>query len=290
MGKELDAAFPEAAAVFDEVSDTLGRSARTLCFDLDEDTLRQTENAQLALFTAGVAAYRALAARAPQPVALAGHSVGEYAALVASGTLSLADGARLIERRGQLMAAAPMGAMSAVLGLEREALEAVCAATPGIVVIANDNCPGQLVISGDRDAVPVAGATAQEKGAKRVLPLNVSGAFHSPLMQVAAEAMAETLATVTWHPQAIPVTANVTAQAETGNWASLLSRQLASPVRWTESVQAMIASGVTLFVECGCGEVLTGLLKRIDRGATGVAAQDPASLEAAVAALQGVPA
>ncbi len=250
---------------------------------MDEETLRQTQNAQLALYTCGVAAYRILGDKA---TAFAGHSVGEYAALAAAGVLTVEDGARLVHRRGELMASVGNdrpGGMAAVLGLERAALEAVCLeASEGdeVAVIANDNCPGQLVISGDKSAVERAGALASEAGAKRVLPLNVSGAFHSPLMAEPARRMREALDGVQFQTGAA-VFANVTAgrQEYPAKWPDLLERQLMSPVRWTESVQAMIASSVTTFIECGVGEVLCGLIKRIDREVTTQAVFDLASLE-----------
>lgn len=285
MGRELHDALAEARAVFDAVTVASGRDAREICFEMDEETLRLTRNAQLALYTCGVAAYRALGKPAE---VFAGHSVGEYAALAAAGILSVEDGARLVHRRGELMASVGSdrpGGMAAVLGLERAALETVCleASVDGeVAVIANDNCPGQLVISGDKTAVERASTLATGAGAKRVLPLNVSGAFHSPLMDGPARLMREALDQATFLPGAT-VFANVTASAQQdpGVWPDLLERQLKSPVRWTESVQAMIASGVTTFIEYGVGEVLCGLIKRIDREATSMAVYDLASLEKA---------
>lgn len=284
MGQDLVTQFASAAAVFDEVGEALSIDTRALCFELAEDELRRTENAQLALFTCGVAAWRALEAETGiRPAAFAGHSVGEYAAIVAAGAVSLADGARLVRTRGELMAQAPAGTMAAILGLEREALQAVCESVEGVVVIANDNCPGQLVISGAVDAVPVACEKAVAAGAKRALPLNVSGAFHSPLMGDAAAKMGVALAGATWTEQHTPVYANVTAApvASSGEWQTLLRDQLERSVRWTESVVAMRTAGITTFIECGVGEVLTGLLKRIDREARGIAVFDAASLAAA---------
>lgn len=272
-----------AAEVFARIDAATGVNTRRLCEELSEDELRQTQNAQLALYACGVAAF---AASGLQPDVAAGHSVGEYAALAAAGILSIEDGARLVQRRGDLMARSGElrpGTMAAVLGLERDALEAVCkdaSTADDVVVIANDNCPGQLVISGDRTAVERAAGLASERGAKRVLPLNVSGAFHSPLMQASAEAVGMALRDVNFHAGAFPVVANVTAQAESGGWADLLEAQLRSPVRWTESVQTMRAMGVDTFVECGAGEVLCGLIRRIDREAATNAVFDMATLEA----------
>ena len=208
MGRELFESEPHAAEVFARAGDALGFDVAALCFETDEDTLRQTENAQVALFTCGEAAFGIAA----------GHSVGEYAALAAAGFLTVEDGARLVRRRGLLMAAsgqARPGAMAAVLGLEREALEGVCQAASdvGVVVIANDNCPGQLVISGSVEGVARAGELASEAGAKRVLSLNVSGAFHSPLMTEAAAEMGAALREVEFRPGRMPVVANATAES-----------------------------------------------------------------------------
>lgn len=277
MGQSLAEANPAAMAVWDAVSAALGRDIQSLAWDSDEDTLRQTQNAQIALFTCGVAAAKALPV---SPSAVAGHSVGEYAALVMAGVLSLAEGAKLIEHRGRLMAQAKGGGMAAVLGAERDAVEAVCAKAPGTLVVANDNSPGQLVVSGDSASVDWVVGQAGEMGAKRVLPLKVSGAFHSPLMTDAAREMGLHLQEATFEDGTVPVYANVTAcRTEKGDWADLLRRQLESPVRWTESVNAMRKDGLDTFVECGAGEVLTGLLKRIDKTATGFAVGTPEQLE-----------
>jgi [acyl-carrier-protein] S-malonyltransferase len=288
MGHDLYDHIPEARAVFDEVSAATSIDVPKLCFETDEDTLRQTQNAQMALYTCGVAAYRALAARGVTAKVMAGHSVGEYAALASAGIVSIAEGGRLVQRRGDLMARSGNlrpGGMAAILGLERDALAEVCrgvSTADSVAVIANDNCPGQLVISGDKDAVERASAAAIEAGAKRALPLNVSGAFHSPLMEEAAASMGEALRGATFGLGDAVVYANVTAQAQNdpAQWAGLLEAQLKNPVRWTESMQAMISDGVTQIVECGTGEVLCGLMKRISRDVASSAVQDVASLEA----------
>lgn len=274
MGKELFDSFSAAREVFSEVHDATHVDIAKLCFEADEETLRQTQNAQLALFTCGVAAWRVVKSEAGiKAHAMAGHSVGEYAALAAAGILSVAEGARLVQRRGDLMARSGNlrpGGMAAVLGLEREALEQICreASTQGsVVVIANDNCPGQLVASGDKSAVERLQELASKAGAKRVLPLNVSGAFHSPLMEDPAKAMGEALKPAPFHQpeDAVRVYSNVTSDRVDGvtAWPDLLEAQLRSPVRWTESVVNMIRDGARVFVECGSGEVLGGLIKRI---------------------------
>lgn len=291
MGRELVDSRPEAAQVFDLVSEATGEDLRKLCFETDEETLRATQNAQLALYTCGVAAWRALEASISADArvkigAMAGHSVGEYAALAAAGAVTVEQGATLVQTRGSLMARAGSerpGTMAAVIGLDREALEAACHEVEGIVVVANDNCPGQLVISGEKEAVRRAGELAQAKGAKRVLPLNVSGAFHSPLMEVPAREMRLALDAATFHPTSLAVYANVTAAPieAPSDIPGLLERQLAGTVRWTESVQRMSADGVDTIVECGVGEVLCGLVRRIDKGIKTLAVQDAASLNAA---------
>lgn len=284
MGKALFDANSESRGVFDRVSAAVGRDVAALCFERDEETLRRTENAQIALYTVSLAAYAALHSGAPgvSVSAAAGHSVGEYAALAAAGVYSLEDGAKLVAERGRLMAGAKAGGMAAVLGLDRDLVEAACREAGGVVVVANDNCPGQLVISGEIDAVGRAGELAKARGAKRVLPLNVSGAFHSPLMADAAAKMARALAGVPPQTGIFPVYSNVTAETvdDPRAWPDLLERQLKSPVRWTETIQNMRRDGISTFIECGSGEVLSGLIRRIDKEAATAKVTDPQSLEA----------
>lgn len=295
MGRDLFDNFPVAREIFGAVSSAIGQSVETICFELDEHTLRQTQNAQLALFTCSMAAYSVLREQlSVSPAAFAGHSVGEYAAVVASGALSLEEGARLVKVRGELMADSGKeraGTMSAVLGLDAEPLAEICAAVsqPGSeVVVANDNCPGQVVISGDIDAVQRASERATVSGAKRVLPLSVSGAFHSPLMVKPAAKMGEALRSATWSVQATTVYANVTAQpvTEESAWPELLEKQLSSSVRWRELTQKMLAEGIRTQVECGSGEVLCGLLKRMDREATGLRVNSAETLAETLEALK----
>lgn len=270
MGVGLVEESSAAKEVFEQISEGLNLDVLALVRDSDEDTLRQTQNAQIALYASGMAAYASQGAESFQ--AYAGHSVGEYAALAAAGIISLSDGAKLVKKRGELMASAGLtspGTMAAVLGLEREALEAICAQAEGIVVIANDNCPGQLVISGEIAAVKHAGELAIAAGAKRVLALNVSGAFHSPLMNEPAKQMRIALDGVQFR-SAGKVYSNVSAkdQPDPALWPKILELQLKNPVRWNESVVNMIADGATEFVEFGGGEVLCGLIKRIDKSAS----------------------
>ncbi len=287
MGSDLYDSSPAAKSVFDQVSEAIGRDAAALCFETPEDVLRQTENAQVALFTAGLAAWKALEAETDfKPNAFAGHSVGEYTALAAGGVVTLQDGARLVAERGRIMAEAGKarpGTMAAVLGLGRTELEAALKEleSEGVVVVANDNCPGQLVISGDVNAVHSASAFLVEKGAKRVLPLNVSGAFHSPLMEDSARQMGVALAAATFSDGIAPVYSNVTSLPGS-DWAKLLEDQLQSAVRWTESVEQMRKAGIETFIECGSGEVLCGLIRRIDKSATTTKVLDQATLQQAV--------
>lgn len=291
MGKSLFEANPEAKSVFEAVTSATGIDIAHLCFASDEDTLRRTENAQLALYTTGLAAYRALEALLPHGSiqAAAGHSVGEYAAFAASGIVSVEDGARLVQERGRLMAEAGKespGAMAAVLGLDVESVGTVCSEIDGVCVVANDNCPGQVVVSGDPATVQSCSVALAEKGAKRVLPLNVSGAFHSPLMEKAADRFGGVLSRTTFLPGAFPVYSNVTMKPET-EWSKLLQMQLKSTVHWTGLVTQMVEDGADCFVECGHGNVLSGLGKRIAKDARFLNVSDAVSLEETAKAFQG---
>jgi [acyl-carrier-protein] S-malonyltransferase len=293
MGRSLYETRSDARDAFKAVSQATGVDTVQLCFDTDDEILRQTQNAQLALYTCGVATWACLNSHLQGIVridAFAGHSVGEYAALAASGTVTIEDGARLVQRRGEIMARAGEkrpGTMAAVLGLEREALDEVCKSVDGIVVVANDNCPGQLVISGEIEAVRLAGEAAMAKGAKRVLPLNVSGAFHSPLMDESAVEMRQALDQATFKAGG-RMFSNVTAQpvVTEGRWPDLLEKQLKSTVRWTETMQNMLNEGIQTYIECGPGDVLSGLMKRIEREAKTLRVNDLDSLEATVAAIR----
>jgi len=295
MGQELFDRFSEARDVFARVEDATGLPVAKICFEYDEETLRQTQNAQIALFTCGLAAWGVVAAHiSTRPGAYAGHSVGEYAAVVASGALSLEDGARLVQRRGDLMARSGQlrpGTMAAVLGGTFELVQEVCAACStdtSVVVVANDNCPGQLVISGDVDAVQRATAGLTERGVKRILPLSVSGAFHSPLMVESSEAMYEALAAAEWKPMTALVYSNVTTEpiSDSSQFPTLLRDQLRSSVRWRESVVRMVEDGLKTHVECGSGEVLCGLLRRISPESKGLKAVDAVTCEQTIEGLK----
>ncbi len=245
-----------------------------LCFEGPDDLLKQTEIAQPALLAASYVLYRVGQAKVGEPSFCAGHSLGEYTALVAAGSLDFAVALRLVRRRGELMrdaAAANPGSMAAVLNLDDETVTSLCGQADGIVVPANFNSPGQVVISGEAAAVSAVSAAAKAAGG-RGMPLRVSGAFHSPLMASAAEAMATELAAIDFAPARVPVVQNVTAAPTTDpdQLRAGLAQQVTGSVRWTQSVQAMVAAGVTTLVECGPGAVLTGLLKRIDASITGI--------------------
>ena len=275
------------ATYVEEISEACGQDIGRLCLESDTDTLRATENAQLALFACGFLAYRAWLDAGGRPAHLfAGHSIGEYAALASAEALDLTEATALVKRRGELMAGAGAdrpGTMAAVLGLERSSLEEICkAVTVGTVVIANDNCPGQLVVSGDVSAVEALVEPAKDAGAKRVLPLNVSGAFHSPLMASSARDMGRALRQVRFSQGTGKVFSNVLAAANMDPtlWPDLLEKQLENPVRWTESVKAMATSGAEAFVEFGAGEVLCGLIKRTLPYAKTSAVREESSLAA----------
>jgi [acyl-carrier-protein] S-malonyltransferase len=296
MGKELADAFPEARRVFEEVDEALGQSLSTVMWQGPEEALTLTSNAQPALMAVSIAALRVLEARGvlvkEKAAFVAGHSLGEYSALAAAGTFSLADTARLLRIRGNAMqAAVPVGegAMAAIIGLEQEPVEAACAeaAQGGVCQVANDNGGGQLVISGTRAAVELAARLCTEKGAKRALMLPVSAPFHSALMAPAADAMREALAEVVKHAPAVPVVANVTVSPLTDpdDIAARLVEQVTGRVRWRETVEWFGRNGVTTLYEIGAGKVLSGLARRIDRNIATANVGTPAEVDAAAAAL-----
>lgn len=297
MGRELAEAFPAARAVFEEVDDALEQRLSRLMFEGPDSDLVLTENAQPALMAVSLAVVRVMESEGnlilgDKAALVAGHSLGEYSALAAAGGLELADAARLLKQRGQAMQeAVPVGegAMAAVLGLDMEAVAALAAAAApdpegGTEVCepANDNAPGQVVISGHAGAIERAIALAPEHGAKRCIPLPVSAPFHCALMAPAAEVMAEALAQTILRPTALPLVANVTATpvSEPETIRRLLVEQVTATVRWRESVLAMKAAGIERIVELGAGKVLGGLAKRIDRDLAGSSVGAPADIEA----------
>lgn len=297
MGQELAAAFPVARQVFEEVDEALKQKLSRLMQEGPEADLTLTENAQPALMAVSVAVVRVLESEGGRRLSdmasyVAGHSLGEYSALCAAGAFSLADTARLLKRRGQAMQRAVpvgVGAMAALLGIELEPAQEACkeAAQGQIVAVANDNGGGQVVISGHKEAVDRAIEAAKAKGCKRGMPLPVSAPFHCPLMQPAADEMAEALQSVTLAPPSVPVVANVLAAdtSDPDTIRDLLVRQVTGLVRWRESVLFMKGQGVEGLVEVGAGKVLSGLVKRIDKEMTGTAVNGPADIEALLKSL-----
>jgi len=285
MGKELAAAYEVARRTFEEADDVLGFSVSRLCFEGPEEELVRTENTQPALLTTCVAVFRALREEGFEPQAAAGHSLGEYAALVAAGAVDFAAAVETVRLRGQLMeAAVPGGAgtMAAVLGLDDETVEALCTEEEGIVVPATYNAPGQVVVAGETGAVLRVMEKAKQRGARRVQRLNVSGPFHSPLLAAAGVSLAEKLEKIAVRPPAIPVYSNVTAQpvASAGEIKDNLAKQVSAPVRWVETIRNMAADGIDSFVEAGPGKVLSGLIKRILDGAECTCVESPETLNA----------
>jgi [acyl-carrier-protein] S-malonyltransferase len=276
MGRDLYLHSTAARRLFDLADTLAARPLSRICFDGPEEELRRTDVAQPALVAVELAAMAALVelaglgerpadALAPLRVAwAAGHSLGEYAACVAVGALSVEDGIGLAVERGRLMAEAPAGTMAAVLGLDAEALRPICAAVDGLVVIANDNAPGQVVLSGQPDAVRRAGEAALAAGARRVLPLSVGGAFHSPLMAGAAAVFASALERVELRDPLVPIVGNVSARPLDSAAAvrAELAEQIASPVRWRDGLDHLAAAGAARLIECGPGNVLVGMARR----------------------------
>lgn len=299
MAQELVQRFPAAQAIFEEADDILGFALSSLCFAGPEETLTDTINAQPALLAASTAVLAALQSQTgalPIPTFFAGHSMGEYSALVAARAISFADGLRLVRERGRLMkeagARAP-GRMAAVLGLDEPVVAQICAdaqqASGGLVQVANDNCPGQIVISGDPAGMERAMADLEAAGARKVVALAVSIAAHSPLMAPAAAELRAAIEATPIQPPAAPVIANTSAAPITDRDAirEELVAQLTGSVRWTASMQHAVDAGVETFVEIGPEDVLTGLMKRIARKSTRFSVGDPAGVEALLAHLNG---
>jgi [acyl-carrier-protein] S-malonyltransferase len=292
MGRELADAVPAARAIFELAEAVLGWSVSEVAWHGPEDRLNDTRFTQPALLTCSTAALAALETRvAVEPAFVAGHSVGEFAALVAARVLKFEDALRLVARRGELMSAeGRTGGMAAVIGLDRDAISAVIEAADGPIdlVIANDNAPGQVVVSGTHDALDWAVPLLRAAGAKRVIRLNVSGAFHSPAMAPVTDGLADAMRNETWRDAATPVVSNVTAEPETDatRIRHLLAEQVRSPVEWVASVRRMAGAGVDTFIECGPGSALVGMLRRIVPEARSAAVNDLAGLEAAVAELE----
>lgn len=297
MGRRLAEASAVAREVFEEVDDALGQRLSRLMFEGPQEELTLTANAQPALMAVSVALVRTLEKEGGKRLAdiasyVAGHSLGEYSALAAAEAIGLADSARLLRRRGEAMqAAVPVGegAMAALLGLDIPDVEEILgeASAEGVVAIANDNTPGQVVVSGATKAVERATVLAKQKGARRAIMLDVSAPFHCPLLQPAADAMQEALASIAMDEPLIPLIANVTAEPVTNaeEIRRLLVEQVTATVRWRESVLTMKSLGVTTLVELGGGKVLTGMVRRIDRELTGISIEDPDDIEAMLSKL-----
>ncbi|MTI17617.1 [acyl-carrier-protein] S-malonyltransferase [Rhodobacteraceae bacterium RKSG542] len=298
MGKNLADTFPEAKAVFDEVDAALGQALSKIMWEGPADELTLTSNAQPALMAVSLATLRVLEAKGVDLKSavsfVAGHSLGEYSALAAAGSLSISDAARLLRTRGDAMQkAVPVGegAMAALLGLDFEQAKEIAeeAAQGEVCQAANDNAPGQVVVSGHKAAVERACEIAKSKGARRAVLLPVSAPFHCALMAPAADVMAEALANVEINAPKVPLVANVLAAPITdpAEIRARLVEQVTGTVRWRESVQWMAENGVTTFVEVGTGKVLTGMVKRIAAGAEGVAINTAEDIDALVARLNG---
>jgi [acyl-carrier-protein] S-malonyltransferase len=268
MGAELAQTYPVADAVFQEADAVLGRKLRQLCFEGPEADLKQTENTQLAILTCSVAALRVLKECGVVPSAVAGHSLGEYSALVAAGVIDFADALHLVHARASFMADAgkmQQGTMAAILGMETAQLQELCDTAEGVVNIANYNCPGQLVISGEVDAVnQVVSLASAEIGARRCRLLPVSGAFHSPLMESAQQKFQPVLDSVMLHPPEIDIVMNVTGEhtTDTDDIKHLLFQQITQPVQWKKTLLTIAKTRITNYVEVGPGKVLSGLVKR----------------------------
>jgi [acyl-carrier-protein] S-malonyltransferase len=291
MGRDLAEKFTIARDTFAEADEALDYSLSKLCFEGPAEQLKQTEFTQPAIFAVSMAAYRVLASRGVQPQIAAGHSLGEYAACAAADVMSFADAIRALQSRGRFMQEAVpegQGAMAAVLGLDADAVRGVCEAaareTSQVVSPANLNSPEQVVISGSAAGVARASELAKDKGAKKVVPLQVSAPFHCALMQPAQDRLAEVLNAIEVHDPRFPIVSNVTADVtkKGGRERDLLIEQVTAPVRWVESMRHMIDEGASTFVEVGPGRVLSGLLRQIDRAQKCMNVEDSASLEKAL--------
>jgi len=284
MGREIAEAEPEAMAVFDEGSRASGLDLRRLCFSGTAEELRQTDLQQPALVATSLAINAALHARGVEPDYVVGHSVGEFSALGAANSLSVAETISLVRERGLAMAAAAKarpGSMAAILGLKDEVVEALCRKISNVWP-ANYNCPGQLVISGETDAVDECCSEAQHEGARRAVRLRVSGAFHSPLVELAAERLRPAIEKIDFKAPTAHFVSTVTAKLEDAQrYRTLLVEQLTAPVRFTQAARELIEQGATTFVEVGPGNVLSGLLKRIDSSVRTISVNDLKSLNTA---------
>ncbi len=295
MGKEAAEVNEKAKMIFEQADERLGYSLSSIIFEGPQEKLTLTANAQPALLTTSIALLQSLAEAGINPDYTAGHSLGEYTALVVSGAIEFADAVYAVHKRGEYMEEAVpdgKGTMAAVLGLDRGILQEVCESVSekgATVQLANMNCPGQIVISGTVAGVQKAGEQAKERGAKRVLPLQVSGPFHSSLMKPAAEKFGAVLNEIPIRDASVPVVVNVTAEPETNKEAfqEKLIEQLYSPVLWEDTVQKLINLDVDTFVEIGPGKVLSGLVRKVERQVRTISVQDPESCQQAIELLRG---
>ncbi|MDG5788228.1 ACP S-malonyltransferase [Evansella sp. AB-P1] len=296
MGKELSESYPICHQVFSKADEVLNESLSSLIFNGDEEELKRTENTQPALLTTSIGIWEILKEKGIQADFAAGHSLGEYSALVASGAISFEDACLAVRKRGQWMEEAVpkgKGTMAAILGMDRDTLVGVTkeiTETVDVVEPANFNCPGQIVISGTVAGVQGASELAKEKGAKRIIPLSVSGPFHSSLMKPAAEKMKDHLTNITLNEPSNPVIANVTAKAvkEPEAIRQYLYEQIYSPVLWEDTIETLVNEGVNTFVELGPGKVLSGLVKKVSRRLKVLPIYDNETLEKALEALREV--
>ncbi|MFP4015616.1 MAG: ACP S-malonyltransferase [Halanaerobiales bacterium] len=284
MCAELINNFSEAEHIMSKADKILDMHLRSLCLKGPEDELNQTQNTQPAIYTVSYLINKVLNEKDIYPKMVAGHSLGEYSALVAAGVFSFEDGLKLVRQRGLIMnraVPASKGAMAAIIGLEDEKILAICQKVDGICEVANYNCPGQVVISGEKDAIEIASKLAEENGAKKVVLLDVSGPFHSSLMKAAEDEFTGVINEIQFNPPEYPVVANVTADIvkKPEEIKDLLVKQLSGSVRWVESIKLMINHGIDTFIEVGPGRVLKGLMRRIDRSVNAYNVEDMKSLD-----------
>lgn len=292
MGSSLIQEFPDARMIFQKADETLGFPLTTLIREGPEEELTKTQNAQPAILTLSIAIWETIKSQLPRPMMFAGHSLGEYSALVASGSLSFPDALHLVRERGKLMqgSESKRGGMTAIIGLPADRIQQLCKEhTSGIVCIGNYNSPLQTVITGEESAVREVGFKAKELKAKKVIPLKVSGAFHSPLMEPAKEQFSEILKKAEIRSPEIPLISNVTAEpvSSCDQIRGLLAEQIIKPILWTQTVEKMISLGMNLFCEIGPKNVLAGLLRRIDRGKPVFSIEDNKGIEKTQAFLEG---
>ena len=288
MGKKLYNQYSQVKEIFEEASDAINIDLKKLCFEGPEEKLTETQNTQPAIFTVSMIAYELLKKEGIEPEMVAGHSLGEYAALCAAGVFDFETGLKLVRKRGELMASAVTdgseGTMAAIIALDQSRIEEICNKVDGVCELANINSPMQIVISGEKEAIKKAMELASEEGAKKVVELNVSSAFHSQLMEPAKNKLKKYIEDIDFNDPSIPVVANSTADIvkDRNEIVSALEKQLTSPVRWVESMELMSSKGIDVALEVGPGRVLKALMRRIDRSIKTYNVEDKASLKKAI--------